>query len=266
MLWINVSNSSYGLDILNWLWTYFGGMSRYDRIAFGTQRFPKYNAQVLFHFYFPWLSFCFLCLRKRGLLFYWETLHHPFHQKLFLSHFSFWNSIPLSRSISAISLLLVLLTWYKHLLFWTFKVLYTSLVAFIFCFISCDRTYSIPPFLLNNVLLGKDWISCIHWSLEMPGTMHSLHLTGASQTYALLILCCTTPFPVERTSMHNGKSWYENDNKSGLHLQYSGLKVLFIHSADLYWYPVVSCRLPELESWELGKVILACILPFFPWM
>lgn len=129
-------NSSYRLDILNLFWAVCFGCGG-AQILGGMQTFENFNPKV---FFTPWLSLCFPCLRNNGLLFYSRTLYHLFHQKLFLSHFSLWNSISPSSSISASSSFMILLIWHTRLFVWTFKILHTSLVAFIFCLLLCDHT------------------------------------------------------------------------------------------------------------------------------
>ena len=145
-----------------------------------------------------------------------------------------------------VSSCMILLTWYKHL---SLKNTFNLSGVIYFLHVSCGCSLCILSLLLKNILSWQteSYLLIFPWKC----LAYALPMTGTPQIYAFTILCYTTPLLVGRTSLHNEKSCYKNNNKPGLNLQLSDLKALFIHSTNMYWSPGVICILPKLEGREL---------------
>lgn len=199
---------------------FLGGMewlSRCDIIIFGIQRFQKSHPQVPFHFYFSWIALCFLCLRKRRLLFYSGTLYHLFHQIFF--HISPFEMQSSRQGESQLPLPLWSSLHDTHMC--SFELLkYSCDIYFLLHIMWSYISYTISSTKQSSFLAGTGFYIFI---VAGNAYLHALQITGVSQIPTHLILC--VPLPVGKTSLHNGKFWYENNNKLGLSLQHSGLKL-----------------------------------------
>lgn len=138
-------------------------------------KIPKIQSLSIFPIYFPWLSLCFLWLRKSGLPFYSKTLHHLFYQKLFF-HISPSEIQSFLQGQSQWSFHLRSFLHDLKTFFWTFIMLQTFLVAFMFCSVSCGPIYIILSQLLNDVLLWQrtgSYIFIVPWKSQAPCLAHN---------------------------------------------------------------------------------------------
>ena len=162
----NISNFSFRLYNLNWFWIYFEGISKSE--FFVAFKIPKIQPSRTFALSFPLVLFMFLKFKEKWATILLRITLSSLPSKTLSLRFSFWNSIPPSRSISVDSSSIFLLIWYKHLFL---ENAFSLSGVIYFLHVSCGCSHCILSLLLKTFVLDRDWILSTHCSLEMPNLM-----------------------------------------------------------------------------------------------
>lgn len=132
--------------------------------SFWHLKIPKIQSLSIFPIYFPWL-FMFSTVKEKWATILLQNTTSSLLSKTLFSHFSLWNSILSSGSISMIFSFTILLTWSKDVLLNSYNASNFSCGIYFLLCILWPHIYHPVSTTKRCSSLAKNWLLYIHCTL-----------------------------------------------------------------------------------------------------